>query len=386
MFFDARILWRQTSRNSTAGPRWQYALSRLWGVTWCLTMLLAASCTPFAGGAPEPPTELLLYDWEDDIPQHVLDQFTQETGLPVKFVTYESTEEAAAQLRTGASYDLAVIENRFIPALIEEKVLRELDQSLLPNFKNISPNFRGLIYDPENTYTVPYSWGTSGMVMRSDLQTAIRRWADLWNLGDAGRVVFYRGQPRETISLTLKSLGFSANSEKPAELQAVVERLLELRPIVEFSEDYDPVTVARALADGVAVAAMGYAFDVSEGKALGVDLDYVLPEEGGLLWGDNFVVPAASAHPVEAQQLIDFLLRPEISAAIMNEKTFAMANEAALPFVTPELASNETVFPPNYQMQHLEIVLPLSAAGEKLYAQVWAQFIAADATDIPTHE
>jgi spermidine/putrescine transport system substrate-binding protein len=363
----------------------RYAASLLRGGAWSLALLVAVSCTPFAGNAPTAPVELLLYDWADDIPQHVLDRFTQETGLPVKFVTYESTEEAAATLRTGVSYDVAVIENRFIPALIEEKVLAELDQSLLPNFKNISPNFRGLIYDPENAYTVPYSWGTSGIVVRSDLQTPpIQKWADLWHLGDSRRVAFYRGQPRETIGLTLKSLGFSANSEKPAELQAALEMLLELRPVVEFSEEYDPVTVARALADGVAVAAMGYAFDVSEGAALGVDLDYVLPEEGGLLWGDNFVVPAASAHPAEAQQLIDFLLRPEISATIMNEKVFAMANEAALPFVTPELAHNEAVFPPNQQMQHLEIVLPLSSAGEELYAQVWEQFLAA--SDAPINQ
>ena len=115
---------------------------------------------------------------------------------------------------------------------------------------------------------------------------------------------------------------------------------------------------------------------------MGVELDYVLPEEGGLLWGDNFVVPATSAHPAEAQQLINFLLRPEISAAIMNEKTFATANEAALSLIAPELAGDEAVFPPDRQMQNLEILLPLSAAGEKLYAQVWAQFIAADATDI----
>jgi spermidine/putrescine transport system substrate-binding protein len=321
-----------------------------------------------------------LYDWEDDIPQHVLDQFTQETGLPVKFVVYESSEEAAAALRAGASYDVAVVENRFIPALIEEKVLAKLDRSLLPNFKNVSPNFRGLMYDPDNAFSVPYSWGTTGLVVRPDLLTApIRKWSDLWSVSERERVAFYRGQARETISLTLKSLGFSANSEDPAELQAVLERLLALRPSVEFSEDYDPVTIARVLAEGIAVAAMGYGFDVKEGHALGVELAYVLPDEGGLLWGDNFVVPATSAHPAEAQQLIDFLLRPEISATIMNEKGFATVNEAALPFVAPEVAHDATVFPPDHQMQNLEVVLPLSRTGEELYAQVWAQFIAADA-------
>lgn len=371
---------RQTDRQSSTRQSWKCVLSLLQCVAGCLTMLLAVSCAPFAGDATAPPVELLLYDWEDDIPQHVLDQFTQETGLPVKFVVYESAEDAVANLRAGVSYDVVVVENRFIPELIEEKVLAELDRSQLPNFRNILPSFRGLMYDPENAFSVPYSWGTTGIVMRPDLLTApLRRWSDLWSVGERGRVAFYRGQSRETISLTLKSLGFSANSEDPDELQTVLARLLALRPSVEFSEDYDPVTIARVLADGIAVAAMGYGFDVKEGHALGVELAYVLPEEGGLLWGDNFVVPATSAHPAEAHLLIDFLLRPEISAAIMNEKGFATANEAALPFVAPELARDETIFPPDHQMQNLEVVLPLSRAGEELYTQVWTQFIAADA-------
>jgi spermidine/putrescine transport system substrate-binding protein len=369
MTFTRNTLFRQAGYNSTV-------MRLLYSAIWCLAALLLISCAASTSSKPEDPIELFLYDWEDDIPQSVLDQFTQETGLAVNYVVYESTEEAVASLRAGDSYDVVVVENRFIPALIEEERLARLDRSLLPNFKNISPGFRGLMYDPDNAYSVPYSWGTTGMLVRPDLLTTpVKKWADLWALGDGSKVAFYRGQPRETISLTLKSLGFSANSEDPEALNAVRDRLLALRPFVEFSEEYDPVTIARVLAEGIAVAAMGFPFDVEEGRALGAELAYVLPEEGGLLWGDNFVVPATSAHPAEAHQLVDFLLRPEISATIMNEKLFATANEAALSFVAPELAQDPAIFPLDEQMQDLEIVLPLSRSGEERYAEIWAEFV-----------
>ena len=360
-------------------PIWLWHLYRI--VSCLLIVTILQGCT-FTGEARSDAPKLVLYDWEEDIPQSVLDAFTAEYGIQVEYAVYEATEEAVDSLRAGNAYDVVVMENRFIPALIEEALLARIDRGDIPNFKNISLNFRGLIYDPDNQYSIPYSWGTTGMVVRPDLLAEpITRWADLWDARYAGRVAFYRGQSREAIGLTLKSLGYSVNAEDPAALQAVSDRLQELRPMVRFSEDYDPVTVARPLADGAVVAAMGYTIDVVEGRALGVDLQYVLPAEGGLLWGDNFVIPATHENYAAALQFIDFVLRPETSAAIMNAKHFAMANDAAMPYVKPTLAQDRMVFPSETQMANIEIVLPLSRAGEELYAQVWTQFIADDEID-----
>ncbi|MBE2236763.1 MAG: spermidine/putrescine ABC transporter substrate-binding protein [Caldilineaceae bacterium] len=346
-------------------------------------LLVIQGCTPASidapDGAPATLDPIVLYNWEDDMPQSVLAAFTQETGIEVVYRTYESTEEAVANLRAGAVYDVVVMENRHIPTLISANLLARLDHHNLPNFKNVSLNFRGLTYDPDNAYSVPYSWGTTGIVVRSDrLTEPVMRWADLWEARYAGHVALYRGQPRETIGLTLKSLGFSANTEDPAHLQAVLTRLLELPLPVHFAEDYDPFTVSTSMIDGPVSVGMGYTSDMLEGRAAGAPFDYVLPEEGGLLWGDNFVIPASSTQRRQAEQFIDFLLRPEIAAMITNQNYYAMANDAALRFMKPEIIQNPYIYPPQEQMNDVEIVLPLSETGEQMYEQVWNQFLEAN--------
>ena len=112
----------------------------------------------------------------------------------------------------------------------------------------------------------------------------------------------------------------------------MLTRLLELPLPVHLAEDYDPFTISTSMIDGPVSVGMGYTYDVLEGRAAGAPFDYVLPEEGGLLWGDNFVIPASSTQRRQAEQFIDFLLRPEIAAMITNQNHFAMANDAAAAF------------------------------------------------------
>jgi spermidine/putrescine transport system substrate-binding protein len=339
-------------------------------------LLLMAALVAGCGAPPNEP--LILHDFEGDIPVALLAEFTAETNIPVELVTFEATEEAVANLREGQVYDLVVMENRYIPSLIEEKLLSPIRHYKLANFKNIAVNFRDLVYDPGNRYSVPYTWGTTAMLARTDLVAEpVTRWADLWDPRYAGRVAVWRGQPREVIGLTLRSLGYSANEESPEALAKVQERLLELRPNVQFVEDTDPVAATPLLADGSVVITMGYSNDALLSRKEKLPVDYILPDEGALLWGDNYVIPASARQPDKAEQLIDFLLRPENSAKITHANYFATANEAAMQYLEPELASDPALFPPQAAMQRTEIVLPLSAEGEELYARVWDAFLAA---------
>jgi spermidine/putrescine transport system substrate-binding protein len=158
------------------------------------------------------PTELILYNWENDTPQSILDSFTAEYGIKIRYEIYESQEEAIANIRAGDIYDVEVMESRFIPLLVNVGLLAELDYRNILNFKNISPNFRDLVYDPDNLHSIPYTWGTTGLLVRSDLmQSPIQRWSDLWDAHYYGKVGIWTGVSREAIALTLKSLGFSAN-------------------------------------------------------------------------------------------------------------------------------------------------------------------------------
>lgn len=345
-----------------------------------LTAVLLSACAAPPPAKPTPPRlakELVFYDWEDDMPQEVLDDFKAEYGVEVKYVTYTASEEAMENISRGQVYDVVVIESRLIPILVAERQLAEIDSRNVPNRKNISANFRDLAYDPENKHNVPFNWGTTGLVLRSDLvKQPITRWADLWDPRYAGKVGIWKGQSREIISLTLKSLGYSANSEKPAELQAALKRLLTLKSNVVFLEDFDPVTAAPPLVEGRLVFAMGYAADVLKAREKNASISYVLPEEGALLWGDTFVIPANSPNKYTAELFLNFILRPQVSAKITNYNFYPMPNDAAAPFIDPQILNDPVIFPHAEDLRKGEIVLPLGSQGQKLYDSIWEQFLA----------
>ena len=348
----------------------------------CLFMLLVfslfcASCAP----APTPTPlakEIAFYDWEGDMPRSVLDLFTAEYGVDVNYLVYESQEEVIANMQAGQTYDVVVMDSRFIPQMVREDLLAELDQRNLLNSKNLSANFRDLAYDPANRFSIPYNWGTTGLVFRADLvEEPVTRWADLWNPLYQGKMGLWMGQPREVISMTLKSLGYSANSEDPAELGAALKRLLELKPHVLALEDFDLYTSADILESGQVVIAMGYASDVLTGKELNSSISYVLPEEGALLWNDTFVIPANSPNQDTAELFLNFLMRADINAKIINENMYATPNEAAYPYIEPDLFNNPLIFPSNEDIAESELILPLSAEGRQLYDGIWEQFTTA---------
>ena len=343
--------------------------------------LLAACGSP--APVPAPTTvplveELVFYDWVEDMPQSVLDAFTGEYGVRINYLTYESQEEAIDNMRAGEVYDVVVMESRFVPQLVQENLLAELDQGNLSNSKNLSANFRELAYDPGNHYSIPYNWGTTGLVVRKDLvDEPVTRWSDLWDPRYRGRVGLWMGQRREVISLTLKSLGYSANSENPAELEAALGRLLELKTHFLTLEDFDSYTSASVLSSGKAVITMGYALDVLEGGEQNRVITYVLPEEGALLWNDTFIIPAGSRNKYTAELFLNFLLRAEINARIANENLCATPNEAAYAFIEPDVLNNPAIFPSNDDLVNAELILPLTPAGQKLYDEIWERFTTA---------
>jgi len=308
------------------------------------------------------------------MPQSVLDAFTTETGISVEYRTYDSMEEAIERIEAGDVFDVVNLDNRFIPALIETGLLAELDHRGLNNLKNISANFRDLVYDPGNHYSIPYNWGTTGLVVRSDrISKPITRWADLWDPIHSGQVALLQGQPREVLGLTLKSLGYSANSEDPAELQAALEHLQALKSQVIWL-DSDVDSLASELEAGRVLIGMGYAGDVLLARQQLAHIDYILPEDGTLLWGENFVVPANSPRQAEASLFLNYLLQPKVAAQIANENYYATPNEMALVYIRPEIRQDPVIFPPNESLQNAEIVLPLSRSGQALYDDIWAAF------------
>lgn len=325
---------------------------------------------------PEYADTLIYYSWVGDNVVSIFDDFAAEYGVEVIYTTYESQEEAIENIRSGAVYDVVVLENQYVPEMIADGLLAEIDYRNVPNFKNVSANFRDLAYDPNNAHTIPYSWGTTGLLVRTDLvEDPVTSWADMWNPHYAGKVIGWR-LPRYTIGSALLSLGYSVNSEDRAELEEALARLIELDKNAVLL-DGEVETVAPFLVDGDAVMALGWVYDYWLAQEENVEIEYVLPKEGAILWGDNLAIPANSAKRETSELFLNFVLRPEISAQMINANYYPMPNDAATPFIDPEILNDPTIYPSNQDMQNAELLLPVSDEGKKLYDEIWQRFLAA---------
>jgi spermidine/putrescine transport system substrate-binding protein len=330
----------------------------------------APAATPTASPLAD---ELIFYNWADDMPQSVLDAFTAEYDVKVTYLTFESMKEATTQLRSGHLYDVVALEYNYLPPLVTDGLLAKIDYRNVPNFQNVSNNFRDLALDPGNRHSVPYDYGTTGLLVRNDLIGApVTRWADLWDPRFAGKIAA-RPLRIEMISVALKSLGYPLNSEDPQQLEAALRHLLDLKPIMLDDETAKAIPM---LLSGEAVIMVGWPKDALEAQRQNKAITYVLPAEGASLWGDAFVIPANSPRKYTAEVFLNFLLRPEIGAQIVNENLYATANQAAYPFIKPEILNNPIIFPSADTMKRADWYLPLSPAGDKLYADIWQRFMA----------
>jgi spermidine/putrescine transport system substrate-binding protein len=370
------------SQNSDTTGFWFSRCMRLPLALWIILIVgglvgCTGRATPVVPTPTAPPLaeELIFYNWDEYMPQSVLEAFTAEYGVKVTYLTYDSMEEAATQLRAGQHYDVMVLDHDLIAPLVAESKLAEIDYRNVPNFRNISNNFRDLAFDPGNKHSIPYSYGTTGLVVRDDLVAApVTGWADLWDPRFAGKIAV-RAQPTELISVALKALGYPLNSEDPQHLEAALQHLLDLKPSITFVDD-DTTKAIPALLSGEVLIMVGWGDDALQARQANDAITYVLPTEGTMLWSDAFVIPANSPHKATAELFLNFLLRPEIGAQIINGIGYATANEVAYPFVQPEIRNNPIVFPPAETIKKADWYLPMSPAGEKLYADIWQRFLA----------
>ncbi len=346
--------------------------------------LSAMACATILGGcipheliiptSQNPSNGLVLYDWSDDLPASVITQFEQQYSIDVQVITFESMEEGVLNIRNGLSYDVAVVESDFVPGLVEQGLLMEMDKHLIPNFTYISPHFRDLLFDPDNRFSVPYGWGGTGLLVKTEYSPlSVDEWADLWSPELAGRIVV-REQPVELISVALLALGYPLNSEDPAHLAAAGESLRQLKGSVIVAETESVGAVSDFISSD-AVVMIAWGEDAMQAAELDPSISFIIPLEGAMIWSDNYVISASSQHHENAHRFINFLLEPEISAQIANEKYFAVANEGAYRYILPEVLNNPAVFITETDLARSNWYMPLSAQGEAAYTQVWEEFV-----------
>jgi spermidine/putrescine-binding protein len=346
----------------------------------CLALCLLAlpACDGTQENAPasalRQANEFVFFNFPEDTPQPVLEAFENEFGVKVVYESFQSPEEAVERLRGGMACDVILIENQMIRPLAQEGLLLPLNLSNIPNFRNVSSNFRDLAFDPRNRHSVPADYGTAGLLVRTDLVgDNLTDWADLWDPGLSGKIAL-RNQPREIIGMTLLSLNFPLNSEDPKEHALALKRLLALRPSVVMADLEASKSVPRLL-DGEIAVLHGYSSDYQVARKLNPAVRYILPREGCALWGDSYVVSSRASDPRMAENFINFMMRPEIAAAVVNEKGYASANEPAARFIKTEILGDPAVYPSAEVLRQANIIQPLTLQGEALFAETWKKFL-----------
>jgi spermidine/putrescine transport system substrate-binding protein len=347
-----------------------------------IASLLFTACTYLQGQPPDSQPvladKLILYSWPVYISPQVIADFTAEYGIEVVYQTYMSQDQALSDLRQGKVYDVVTFDNSYLPTLVAEDLIEEIDYEYVTNIKNISVNFRDLVFDYENEHSVPFNWGTVGLMVREDAsEDKITNWSDLWTIAEPEKILLWKGAPREVIGLTLRSLGYSVNSEDGGELKQAEEKLMLLRPHVVFIDDLvNPAAFYTLMEDPNYPVALGWGDFAVLGSQQDPPIAYILPAEGTILRGDNLVIPASSPRKETAELFIDYLLRPEVSAQITNHTMMASANDAAREYVDPTILENPIIYPHIEQLQqHAETILPLSAKGEELAREIWDRFV-----------
>ena len=333
--------------------------------------LVAVGCSPSSNeqGKVKPVT-LHLFTWSDYTEETVVRQFEERFGVKVITDTFGSNEELLAKLQGGAAgYDVIVPSDYMVSILIKQGLLAELDQAKIPNLAHVYKHLKGLYYDPKNTYSVPYLWGTTGIGYNADLVSPPpESWQVLWDERYKGKISLLNDE-REVFGMALRAAGESLNATEPAKLEAVKARLMAQKVLVKTytSENYDQLLVS-----GEVALAHGWSGTIVRASAERPSIKYVIPKEGGTIWQDNLSVLKSSAHKNEAMSFINFLLEPQTAALITTKVKYASASEEARLLVPKEIAQNPAIYPPDAVVARLEWIKDVGDAS-KLYDRAWTE-------------
>ncbi|MGE0676474.1 polyamine ABC transporter substrate-binding protein [Pseudolabrys sp.] len=331
-----------------------------------------------------------VYNWSDYIDPQVIEEFTKETGIKVRYDTFDSNDTLEAKLLAGKSgYDVVVPTGYFLERQIKAGLFQKLDKSKLPNLKNVWPEIAKhlAVYDPGNNYAVNYMWGTTGIgynvkAMRERLGASgkIESWDTVFKPDNLARFkdcgVHMLDSADDILTTALHYLGIDPNTTRQDELQKGADLLLAVRPSVRkfHSSEY-----LNALASGEICLVVGWSGDIKQAQKRaaeaksGVGIGYAIPKEGAQLFFDNLAIPKDAAHVAEAHAFIDFLLRPEIAARNTNLVSYANGNLASQKLVKPEILSDPGIYPDAETMKRLYAVKARDPRSQRVMNRLWTR-------------
>ncbi|MEN3792636.1 polyamine ABC transporter substrate-binding protein [Fulvimarina sp. MAC3] len=359
------------------------------------TFLLTLSAVFTAGmiGSANAQADVVnVYNWSDYIDESILEDFTKETGVSVNYDVFDSNEILETKLLAGGSgYDVVVPTGTFLQRQIQAGVFQKLDKEQLTNWDNLDQDVMERLarYDPGNEYAVNYMWGTTGLGLNTKMvkerlgeDQPLNTYDLLFDpelvskLADCG--VYMLNTSEEVVPAALNYLGLDPNSTNPEDLQKAEDLLLKIKPYIRKFNSSEYIT---ALANGDICMAHGWSGDVLQARdrakdaGQGVEIQYVIPKEGAVIWVDNMAIPADAPHPEAAQKFVNYMMRPEVIAKATNVVNYANGNAAADEFVDPEILNDPGVYPDEETRKRLFAVESKGPREQRLETRLWTRVV-----------
>ncbi len=353
--------------------------------------IIVAALALFAGASSANAQQRVVnfYNWSDYVDPAVLDEFTKQTGIAVRYDTFDSNDTLEAKLFAGQSgYDVVVPTGYFLPRQITAGIFQKLDKSKLPNLRHVWTEIadRLAVYDPGNLYAVNYMWGTTGIGYNVKDATrilganaAINSWDDVFNparlvrFKDCG--VHLLDSSDDIMSAGLHYLQLDPNSSAPGDLEKVTDLIMKIRPYVRkfHSSEY-----LNSLATGEICFVVGFSGDIKQAQKRaaeansGIQIGYAIPKEGAQLWFDNLSIPKDAPHVAEAHALIDYLLKPEVAARNTNYVSYANGDRPS-PLIANAILDDRTIYPDAAAMAKLYTIVAHDQKTQRLINRLWTR-------------
>ncbi|MFI3207183.1 MAG: spermidine/putrescine ABC transporter substrate-binding protein [Clostridia bacterium] len=318
-----------------------------------------------------------VYNWGEYISNGTDDcmdinaEFTKLTGIEVNYTTFDSNESLYAKLAGGgADYDIIIPSDYMISKLISEDMLAELNFENIPNFEYIDEEFVNPDYDPENKYSVPYTWGLVGLFYNKEyVEEVPTSWSVLWDDRYSGKILMF-DNPRDTFAIAEKMLGFSLNTTEDSELQEAAMKLKEQKDVLQ---GYVMDQIFDKMESGEAWLAPYYSGDAAILLEQNENIGFIFPEEGTNYFIDAICIPITSEKQELAEAYINFLTDPHISAANMEYVGYATPISAAKEFLDEEVVNNEIFYPSEETLEKTEVFVDLPDETAELLDTLWAE-------------
>ena len=326
----------------------------------------AASDKPFAG------TQLTVFNWYDYIDPAVIELFEKETGIKISYVNFTNNEEMYTKIEAGAgTYDVLFPSEYMIERMISKDMLAEIDTSKMPNFANVLDSLKNPSYDPGNKFSVPYMWGTLGILYNTEMvEGEITGWEALFDEKNAGNVIMMNSM-RDTIGLALKHLGYSVNTRNEEELNAAKEILIAQKQ-AKIEAGYLLDETKDKMVGGEAAIGVVYSGDAQYAIEKNEKLKYVVPAEGSNIWVDGMVIPKTSKNIEAAQKFIDFMCRDDVAQMNFEYIYYCSPIKSVVENLSEEDAASDTINPSQEIVSRCEYFNDVSDCMS-LYENVWME-------------